>query len=412
MLLGTLYGIISIPTKIFTQIGEDMKKIVALLCVCLLLLATACQKKPQPQGTNDISSANTSAHQSSEASSAESPSQVTSTATSQPVPSAPASSKPASSKPASSGAAAYTPVLDYLTLPAQAQTVYGAENIALYKSIVKAFLQYKTSVPFNTATQNPHQVMYMLHFHCPIFFVDTYIDVDFADYGTDKIRITYTSKSKSEHLQLIKKFEDACKVYLQGLSNSDTDAERALICYSRYIKNLRYDHNLADVDYDTLNPYARDNPRYKETYNAIVNGTGVCSGFAKAYSFLLGQLGVSAYTIYAGHSTKDEGHAWSMMQLGGKWYFADPTWDAASETDGSIRYFGVQTLERAGHGYKVEGYEISDLPMPNFKDFVTVRDLRFQPLWGGAYNLEFNRDANAVTYKNKDGQVQPTLSLE
>ncbi len=387
-----------------------MKKALTLLCVCLLLLATACQKKPQSQGINDISSTNTSAQQSSEAFSAESPSQVTSTATSQPVTSVPASSKPASSKPAST--ASYTPVLDYLTLPAQAQTVYGAENIALYKSIVKAFLEYKTSVPFNTATQNPHQVMTMLHFHCPIFFADTYIDVDYADYNTDKVKITYTSKSKAEHEQYIKKFEDACKVYLQGLSSGDTDAERALICYSRYIKNLRYDYDLVGLDYTDSNLYARDNPRYKETYDAIVNRTGVCSGFAKAYSFLLGQLDIPAYTIFAGHKAEDVGHAWSMMQLGGKWYFADPTWDAGSETDGSIRYFGVTTLERAGKGYPLGNYEISGLPMPDISDIAYIRDTRFHKLWGGAYDLEFNRDANTVTYKNKEGQLQPAFSLE
>ncbi len=389
-----------------------MKRIWAFAFTFLFLFtATACQKQPTPAPTDiPLSATVTSAEPVSDTATSQT---VTSNETSVPsatVTSTPAS-KPASSAPAQSTQTGYTPKLDYLTLPARATEVYGAENVALYKSIVQAYLQYKTSVSFNTATQNPHQVLYMLHFHCPVFFADTYIDVDFADYGTDKIRITYTSKSKSEHLQSIKKFEDACKPFLQDLSESDTAAERALICYSRFVKTLRYDHNLADVDYDTLNPYARENPRYKETYNAIVNGTGVCSGFAKAYSFLLGQLGVSAYTIYAGHSTKNEGHAWSMLQLGGKWYFADPTWDAASETDGGIHYFGVQTLERVGHGYKVEGYEISDLPMPNFKDFVTVRDLRFQPLWGGAYHLQFDREANTVTYQTKNGQSK-TFSLD
>ncbi len=397
-----------------------MKKYIAILCICLLLLATACQKKPQgTPGAADASSKDAfSNSQSSDISSLETSSVTNDPATSQTVTSATSTSSPVSSKPASSRPVqstqqtAYTPTLDYLTLPADAEKVYGAENIALYKSIVQAYLQYKTSVPFNTATQNPHQVMTMLHFHCPVFFADTYIDVDFADYNTDKVKITYTSNSKTEHLQIIQKFEDACKPFLQGLSGGDTDAERALICYSRFIKNLRYDYELVGLDYTSLNLYARDNPRYKETYNAIVKGTGVCSGFAKAYSFLLGQLGVPAYTIYAGHTDGVTGHAWSMLRLGGKWYFADPTWDAGSETDGSIRYFGVTTLERAGNGYPLGGYEISGLPMPNVSDIAYIRDLRFQKLWGGIYNLEFDRAANTVTYRNKDGQVQPAFSLE
>ena len=69
---------------------------------------------------------------------------------------------------------------------------------------------------------------------------------------------------------------------------------------------------------------------------ALLNGTAVCSGYAKAYEALLDAAGIPNETItgYAGGY-----HAWNLVQLDGQWYHVDTTWDDPTTRGGDyIRY--------------------------------------------------------------------------
>lgn len=228
--------------------------------------------------------------------------------------------------------------------------------------------------------------------------------MDFADYNTGQVKITYTSKNAYEHGQVIKKFEDACKAFVDGLGPNDTETERALICYHRFVESLSYDYQLAErTSGQVFHFYAEDNPWYHETYLALTEHTGVCSAFAVGYNFLLSQLDIEAYYIGAEHKTEAVGHAWSMLKLNGKWFFADPTWDAV-EGNASITYFGIQSLERVTNGYLTDKYRISDMVGVKLSDFAIVKDFRFAPLSAGAHAPIFDRAQNIVTYTDKNGE--------
>lgn len=71
---------------------------------------------------------------------------------------------------------------------------------------------------------------------------------------------------------------------------------------------------------------------------ALVDGCSpVCEGYAKAFQLLCHRIGVPCVTIsgYAGG-----GHMWTAVQLGGTWYFCDPTFDdpVVSGSGGSWSY--------------------------------------------------------------------------
>lgn len=62
-------------------------------------------------------------------------------------------------------------------------------------------------------------------------------------------------------------------------------------------------------------------------YGILVNGVGVCQGYALANCLLLGQkLGVSCAFI----TSDPMDHAWNMVQLDGQWYHVDTTWNDLS----------------------------------------------------------------------------------
>lgn len=65
-------------------------------------------------------------------------------------------------------------------------------------------------------------------------------------------------------------------------------------------------------------------PMNQSAYSALVNGQTVCAGYARAFQYLLQQLGIPCYycTGYAG-----ENHAWNIVKLGEDYYNVDVTWD-------------------------------------------------------------------------------------
>lgn len=69
---------------------------------------------------------------------------------------------------------------------------------------------------------------------------------------------------------------------------------------------------------------------------ALLKGTAVCSGYAKAYEAMLNAAGIPNETItgYAGGY-----HAWNLVQVDGQWYHVDTTWDDPTTQGGDhIRY--------------------------------------------------------------------------
>ena len=83
------------------------------------------------------------------------------------------------------------------------------------------------------------------------------------------------------------------------------------------------------------------------SYGLNIRGAGVgetvCEGFSKAYTALLTQAGIEAYTLRAsltpfGRTIYDYGHAWNLVKVDGAYYQVDVTWDDGISTDTAISY--------------------------------------------------------------------------
>lgn len=304
----------------------------------------------------------------------------------------------------------YTPTLNYTRLPEKAGELYNSPaggitgNENLYKKMVNAYLNYETRVPI-AVDESPFAVLNMLRFHFPLFFADTKIEVDFAS-TLEYANITYTT-TRAEHFRLIESFEKRVKSLLAAPYGS-TDAEKALTVYIRYCESLDYDDALAAIPLAWDYLYYGDNPRYDEGYRALMEGKGVCSGFAIGYSFLLSQMGLDSYCVFAG-GTRDA-HAWTAMKLNGKWYFADPTADAEwPGMTNPIFRFGGNVTERLLAGYPKAGFRYSNCI--GSSDFLSVTDSRFQQLYDRqAYAPVIDYENHSVKFKSPNTFTY-TLSL-
>lgn len=87
----------------------------------------------------------------------------------------------------------------------------------------------------------------------------------------------------------------------------------------------------------------------QSAYSALVNGQTVCAGYARAFQYILQQLGISCYycTGYAGES-----HAWNIVALDDGYYNVDTTWDDTGS--GTYDYFNKTDEDYAGNHIRQE----------------------------------------------------------
>lgn len=100
----------------------------------------------------------------------------------------------------------------------------------------------------------------------------------------------------------------------------------------------KYVHD-ALIDKITYNMGAEMN---QSAYSALVNGQTVCAGYARAFQYLMQQLGIPCYycTGFAGES-----HAWNIIMLDDDFYNVDTTWDDTG--NGTYDYFNKTDADYA-----------------------------------------------------------------
>lgn len=67
-----------------------------------------------------------------------------------------------------------------------------------------------------------------------------------------------------------------------------------------------------------------------DVYGALINKRCVCEGYAKAFQYLMYEIGIeNTIVIGTGTNSKNEteNHAWNYVKIDGKWYAVDVTWD-------------------------------------------------------------------------------------
>lgn len=122
-------------------------------------------------------------------------------------------------------------------------------------------------------------------------------------------------------------FETQAQNIVNGASAFGTDYEKEKYVHDALITKVEYDAS-AEMS--------------QSAYSALVNGKTVCAGYARAFQYIMQQLGIPAYycTGYSG-----EEHAWNIVRLGDEYYNVDVTWD---DTDpATYDYFNKTDAEYA-----------------------------------------------------------------
>lgn len=122
-------------------------------------------------------------------------------------------------------------------------------------------------------------------------------------------------------------FNNGVQKALSVVDNTMTDVQKALVIHD-YICDI--------ATYPVLKSAADDKDIYHSAYGLFYDGNVVCAGYALAYSYLLNYLGIPCEYVTSDPMV----HAWNAVQIDGKWYNVDLTWDDMSLYNNSMNLRG------------------------------------------------------------------------
>ena len=152
--------------------------------------------------------------------------------------------------------------------------------------------------------------------HPEMFWLETGYSSKYLANG-QCVEIDLKYNSTADDLESAKqRFDAAAQNLITGAASLDSNYEK-----EKYV----HDALASAVTYDLTTDMNQS------AYSALVNGKSVCAGYARAYQYLLQQLGIPCYYC-TGYSGGD--HAWNIVKLEDGYYNVDVTWDDAA----AIRY--------------------------------------------------------------------------
>ena len=157
------------------------------------------------------------------------------------------------------------------------------------------------------------------------------------EHESDSTDIEY---SFSEISAIIAKIEELTA----DISREMDEANKFYKIYSRITGMMTYDYNcLKQIseardnffknlwNEDAFDQFEAEKKNIRKNpaglYGGLVEGKAICAGYALILHEASKYVGLNSQYV-EGFIPRDYGHAWNQVQIDGKWYNADPTWDS------------------------------------------------------------------------------------
>ncbi|MCI8801135.1 MAG: hypothetical protein HFH88_15185 [Lachnospiraceae bacterium] len=145
--------------------------------------------------------------------------------------------------------------------------------------------------------------------HPELFWLETGYSCKYLrNGGCVEITLKYNS-TVNDFAGAEQQFEGEAEKILAGAGGLNSALEKEKYVHDALMQRAEYDMSA---------------PMNQSAYSALVGGKSVCAGYARAFQYLMQQLGIPCYycTGYAG-----EDHAWNIINIDGRYYNVDVTWD-------------------------------------------------------------------------------------
>lgn len=237
------------------------------------------------------------------------------------------------------------------------QTVDDGGNTAtLYDTILNAFDLVESSVDVSKFAKTPDEVFAVLN--------QVLREHPESKFYYDKATVNYVEESGfAKTLKLNYRYDlltiEAMRTALNTKIKEIVQTE-TLSVMSSFEKELAlHDYVVTHTVYEIDNLNNNSLPHLAYTgYGVLVNGSGVCEGYAQAMQLLLNEVGIECRMVIGeGHG---ESHAWNMVKIEGEYYHLDTTWDDPIPDGGdrvNYAYFNLpDRLMGKDHVWKIADY--------------------------------------------------------
>lgn len=189
----------------------------------------------------------------------------------------------------------------------------------------------------------------------------TYVRLEYVDPGIDDMTLfdssailsAWESGDASKLSEEDKQVLDAAAAVFEDYITPDmSDYEKERAIYIWLTTHAVYDGSHYE-------PQGAPRSSY-EPYGPLINGTGVCLGYAEAFRLMMDMAGVECITVTGAAYQNRENHAWNMVKLNGNWYCVDPTWDHHDIDEETLSDFPIEMLMQFYNYFNVTSQYLAD----------------------------------------------------
>lgn len=194
--------------------------------------------------------------------------------------------------------------------------------------------------------------------HPELFWLDNSYSYKYQSNGIC-VEVSLNFNETADNLSSARElFYQASESILKDAETMENDYDKELYVHDALVKQVDYVTNA---------------PLNQSPYSALVYGRTVCSGYARAFQYLLHQLEIPCY-LSTGYSSQN--HAWNIVKLGEGYYNVDVTWN---DTNSGIYDFFNKTDKDFKATHMRQGMSIY-LPSSNGGEYDGIApDLRPAP---------------------------------
>lgn len=224
--------------------------------------------------------------------------------------------------------------LQTIDLTTNSGKYYAADT--MYNQIYNGLLNYSTSIDVSSYSPSTTDQVFrvfltVINDHPDLFYIDFsnssvgyYKNTSLSNYCKLEPSYLYSqSECQSKRTQLLAKVNT---IISSVTSSSMTSLEKELAIHDYVVNNVTYNMGTETwLDHSAWGP--------------LIDGTGVCDGYSKSLKLLLNKVGIPCIVV----DSDSMGHAWNIVNINGKYYHVDSTWDdpVPEENRAGYYYFNV-----------------------------------------------------------------------
>lgn len=187
---------------------------------------------------------------------------------------------------------------------------------------------------------------------------------------------------------------------LEQARNRFTSAVETLVLgassYATQIEQELYVHDAIN----DMTAYNTNAEMSQSAYSALVTGHTVCAGYARAFQYVMQQLGYCSY--YCTGSADGGDHAWNIIEIEGNFYNVDLTWDdSISEAYGAKVYTYFNLTDSAISADHTRSALSAGLPS------CTCTDMAYTNVFGSTISID-DIEVESGTHTKGDMIITPS----